>query len=341
MLKYPRTDFHKQLLIKTMAKQSNQKLKLLYLLKILYEQTDEESGLTLAQISAELAKYGISAARKSLYDDIESLRVFGIEVGVKRDRYVRYFMARRDISFVELKYISDALAGFDALPPSASYELLQKLIRIWSIKERSRFSLTDEPIYKTPKSVYQEQAKSIDALSLAISHGKKISCKEFSWNALKQRIVLNEGRRIVLTPIRIICDNNYTLCAFDGKHICAYRVERLLDVEILNESAAPQSEYSEMLAANRDRLEYENLRLECSAVFAGDIFEKFGLGVTVLSSREDSFEISVKARLDDCFYAWLFNNARYVRVISPERVRDDLKQRLLLALDNIEREPRA
>ena len=69
-----------------MAKQSNQKLKLLYLLKILFEQTDENSGLTIPQMITELAKYNISAARKSLYDDIESLRVFGIDVKVKRDR---------------------------------------------------------------------------------------------------------------------------------------------------------------------------------------------------------------------------------------------------------------
>mgnify|MGYP005612763047 CR=1 FL=1 len=58
-----------------MAKQSNQKLKLLYLLKILVERTDAERGMTLSEISAELAKYNIGAARKSLYDDIESLRV--------------------------------------------------------------------------------------------------------------------------------------------------------------------------------------------------------------------------------------------------------------------------
>ena len=76
-----------------MAKQSNQKLKLLYLLKILIENTDENTGLTITQISNELAKYNISAARKSLYDDLELLRVFGIDIKFKRDRYVRYYIA--------------------------------------------------------------------------------------------------------------------------------------------------------------------------------------------------------------------------------------------------------
>ena len=67
------------------------------------------------------------------------------------------------------------------------------------------------------------------------------------------------------------------------------------------------------------------------------MFLKFGLGVTLLSSRAESFEISVKARLDDDFFAWIFNNAKYVRIISPERVQNIYKERLLLALDNLER----
>ena len=71
-----------------MAKQSNQKLKLLYLLKILIENTDENTGLTITQISNELAKYNVSAARKSLYDDLELLRVFGIDIKLLAHYYI-------------------------------------------------------------------------------------------------------------------------------------------------------------------------------------------------------------------------------------------------------------
>ena len=139
-----------------MAKQSNQKLKLLYLLKILLEETNEQSGMTISQISAELAKYNVSAARKSLYDDIESLRVFGIDVQVKRDRYVRYYIAKRDISSVELKYVIDAIEQFDALVPSAGYELAQKIMRIHGMKQQVLLDNFSEPLYHTPKAVFDE-----------------------------------------------------------------------------------------------------------------------------------------------------------------------------------------
>lgn len=47
-----------------MAKKSNQKLKMLYIMKILTENTDEAHGLTIADIIAHLESYGISAERK-------------------------------------------------------------------------------------------------------------------------------------------------------------------------------------------------------------------------------------------------------------------------------------
>ncbi len=60
----------------TMAKQPGQKLKLLYLLDILREQTDEEHGLGLSQIQAMLQKQmrlEKQPDRKSLYSDFEEL----------------------------------------------------------------------------------------------------------------------------------------------------------------------------------------------------------------------------------------------------------------------------
>jgi hypothetical protein len=52
-----------------MSKSPNQKMKLLYLMRIFLEQTDEEHSLTLREIEEELAKYGVSAERKALYND--------------------------------------------------------------------------------------------------------------------------------------------------------------------------------------------------------------------------------------------------------------------------------
>ena len=63
-----------------MSRNPMQKQKLLYLRKILLEKTDENHGLTSSEILAELALYGITAERKSLYDDLQVLEKFGMDI---------------------------------------------------------------------------------------------------------------------------------------------------------------------------------------------------------------------------------------------------------------------
>ena len=92
-----------------MAKRAQQKLKLLYLAKILWEQTDEEHPMTIAAIIEALKRQGISAERKSLYDDFESLRHFGMDIVGRRDKTFGYYLASREFELAELKLLVDAV----------------------------------------------------------------------------------------------------------------------------------------------------------------------------------------------------------------------------------------
>ena len=78
-----------------MAKGSNQKLKLLYLLKMLEEKTDEENTMSINEMIAELDRYGISAERKSIYDDLEALKHYGLDIASRKSKTTEYFVASR------------------------------------------------------------------------------------------------------------------------------------------------------------------------------------------------------------------------------------------------------
>ncbi len=78
-----------------MAKSANQKLKLLYILKILSEKTDEDHSMPTQDLIQELASYGISAERKSIYDDMECLRCFGYDILSTKTRNGGYYLASR------------------------------------------------------------------------------------------------------------------------------------------------------------------------------------------------------------------------------------------------------
>ena len=71
-----------------MPKGTNQKFKLYRLAQLMLEQTDDEHYITMPEILAGLGNYGITADRKSIYQDLKDLEVLGIEVerGTGRER---------------------------------------------------------------------------------------------------------------------------------------------------------------------------------------------------------------------------------------------------------------
>ena len=76
-----------------MPKSENQKLKLLYIMKILLEKTDDEHGITVPELLDELVKYEVYAERKSIYTDFEALRRFGLDIiKEKRDKSYIYYI---------------------------------------------------------------------------------------------------------------------------------------------------------------------------------------------------------------------------------------------------------
>ncbi|MEG2378117.1 MAG: WYL domain-containing protein, partial [Clostridia bacterium] len=110
-----------------MAKSENQKLKLLYLMKILLEKTDEEHILSVAEMICALAQYGICAERKSIYSDIEALRIYGIDIECVRRGSTGYYVANRTFELPELKLLVDSVQSSKFITHKKSAELIKKL----------------------------------------------------------------------------------------------------------------------------------------------------------------------------------------------------------------------
>lgn len=114
-----------------MPKAANQKLKLLYLLKILNEKTDENHCLSTQELIEELALYDIKAERKSIYDDIECLNVFGYDVEyIKAQKGGGYYLAERDFELPELKLLVDAVQSSRFITQKKSWELISKIEKL-------------------------------------------------------------------------------------------------------------------------------------------------------------------------------------------------------------------
>ena len=108
-------------------KLSHQKLKMMYLAKILMEQTDEEHTITVPEMIAELSKLGISAERKSIYDDLEYLQLFGLDICSNKTRTTNYYVASRDFELPELKLLVDSVQASKFITRKKSMELISKI----------------------------------------------------------------------------------------------------------------------------------------------------------------------------------------------------------------------
>ena len=87
----------------------NQKIKILYLMRVFLERTDEEHPMSVKELIIYLNSLGISAERKTVYDDIETLRNFGMDILNRREQPAGFYVASRKFELPELKLLVDAV----------------------------------------------------------------------------------------------------------------------------------------------------------------------------------------------------------------------------------------
>lgn len=100
-----------------MAKSHNQKAKIL-ILEHLLAGTSRDQIVTMQEILDRLAEYDITAERKSIYDDLEALREFGLDIEFKRGRPGGYYLKNGNVPSVQEKPTADKAQK--AVPAKAS-----------------------------------------------------------------------------------------------------------------------------------------------------------------------------------------------------------------------------
>jgi predicted DNA-binding transcriptional regulator YafY len=120
-----------------MAKNSNQKLKILYIMKMLRQETDEGHGLTMSSIIDRLNAEGVKAERKSIYDDIEQLREFGVDIITRKGQTTEYYIGSRDFEFPELTLLVDAVQSSKFLTEKRAKCSLRSLSRLLRFMRQS------------------------------------------------------------------------------------------------------------------------------------------------------------------------------------------------------------
>lgn len=321
-----------------MARSANQKLKLFHLLDILREETDENHLLTTPEIIEKLEARGISAERKALYSDIQALNDYGFTVEKTGHGY---YLAERDYELAELKTLVDIIQSSGFLTSKKCNALTKKLY-----KQTSRYGASelDRQIHTTSSRTPNERIfYTVDAIHRAIRDNKKITFSYFRYNNRKELVEKTPGYTYLVSPFALIFDNeNYYLIAYfeEAKEVRHYRVDRMQNVTILDES---RSEESKKNAPDLGRYDSKSfgmfggnetlITLHCDGTMAGAIIDRFGEEPSFILHDDGSFDISVRVFVSPQFFGWLAGLGTFIKIKAPEDTKEQYKNYLKEILD--------
>lgn len=313
-----------------MAKIQNQKMKLLYLLQILLTMTDDEHGLTLAQLLNELEKRDITAERKSIYDDFEALRVFGIDIeSRKENRTTVYFVANRTFELPELKLLVDAVQSSKFITHRKSNELIKKLETLCSVHQASQLQ-RQVFVANRVKTMNESIYYCVDDLHNAISKNRQITFQYFDWGTDKKKHLRHDGKIYRVSPWALSWDDeNYYMIAYDSgnEEIRHFRVDKMMNVSLTDEKREGAARFKNFdMAVYAKKTfgmfagEERDVTLRCKAYLSGVIIDRFGHNVTIIDEKNGFFTVTVKAAVSPLFLTWLMNFGSDIRILSPEDV---------------------
>lgn len=321
-----------------MAKSSNQKLKLVYLMKILLEKTDETHSITMSEIIDALQAYGIGAERKSLYDDLETLRVYGMDIiGTQEDRKYYYHVGNRQFELAELKLLVDSVQSAKFITEGKSNELIKKIEGLASQYEASQLHrqvFVNGRVKTMNESIYYN----VDRIHTAIAENSRIRFRYFQWNVDKEMELRHNGAVYEVSPWALSWDDeNYYLIAYDSiqgiiKH---FRVDKMLNIESSGEQREGKQMFKSFNMAAYARKTFgmyggveEWVRIKCDNSLAGVMIDRFGKDVSMTRLNEKQFVATVAVAVSRQFMAWVIGLGDGAEIIGPESVVDEMRKEI-------------
>lgn len=325
-------------------KLSHQKLKIMYLMKILLEKTDEEHTITVPEMISELSKLGISAERKSVYDDIEYLKLFGIDICSRKSKTTDYFVASRDFELPELKLLVDSIQSSKFITHKKSLELISKIEKLTSshnAKKLHRQVFVSNRVKTLNERIYYN----VDRIHEAILKNRKITFKYFDIDVNKKQVYRKNGDLYIENPIALTWDDEkYYLITFKEKYndYVHFRVDKMDSIELSEEERAlPEknfdlSEYAKTMFSMFGGEETEvSIRFHNDLV--GAIFDRFGTDVRIIKLDENHFITTIKVAISPHFLSWIISFGSRAKIVSPDWVQEKLYELILDAQKQYEK----
>lgn len=310
--------------------QSN--IRIIELLRFLYQQTDEAHAVTVSEMIEYLKSKGIPSVRQTVYTDLEALDTAGIDIVQIKSTQNRYFIGSRIFEYPELKMLVDAVASSKVISAKKSQALIQKLGQLTSIQQAEqlqRLASLSSRVKPHNEKVYYI----IDSNQTAILDQHQISFQYYEYTPEKKKILKHDGYRYILDPYALEWKNDhYYLIGYSHKHkgIAHFRVDRLTSVEPLDSKFQPMPDFDvaaytnkmvDMFAAEHA----EQVKLLCSNELMRVIIDHYGEDIEISPYDDTHFTVIIEVNPSGTFYGWVFKFMGKIRILSPQSCVDKMQ----------------
>lgn len=328
-----------------MSNQYNQKLKILFLLKDLLENSDEQHPLDAEELILYLKNRGIDCERKSVYRDISILKEYGYDILKTKTPKSGYYIGVRDFELAEVRLLCDAVQAANFISKKKTRQLLTKIYSLASIYQAdkikkqvyvdSRLKTSNEKIYYT-----------IDKLDTAIQSNRQVEIVYRKRKIADSNRAEYEEKRHTISPYALIWSNDHYYLIGNNRNysnLMVTRVDRIKSVDVLNDtpriSFADVSDYKISFDSadyvnkhfNMFSGESQTVELVCDNSIIENILDRFGDGISIRKHNDDKFKISVDIAVNDGLVSWIMQFGKSIEVKSPP----ELKKLLLDRVEDI------
>ena len=313
-----------------MAKSQNQKLKLLYLWEYLTQQTSEEHPVSIKQIIAYLESQDIAAERKAIYDDLELLRYWGLDIiQVGESRSTAYYVGSRDFELPELKLMVDSVQSSKFITEKKTIALIKKIEQLTNAFDAQLLS-RQVFVANRIKTMNESIFYNVDSIHSAIAANKKLQFHYFEYTVTKERRLRHDGAFYQISPFALTWDDeNYYMVGYDSEmaRIRHFRVDKMIDISSLDEERDGQDAYAKMDLALYARKTFGmfvgedkkvTLRFENSLV--GPVIDRFGKEIMIIPDGDDHFKFTADVAVSPQFFAWICGFGTQAEIIGPAEV---------------------
>lgn len=291
--------------------ESNKKFLPLWILKILYQYSDEYNPLTQEDIIKKLNDdYGIIAERKAIGRNIERLVAAGYDIVFVKGKgnYIN-----RDFTDGELRFLIDNVIASKFIRSDVVERLVSRIVSLGTPTFNKQIESLDYS--KRQCSIDDNILCWVDLIAAAISENKQISfrCNKHSVFTAQQPI-----DPIIVTPLNLMIDDGkYFLIGFvkASNRTDMFRLDKLSDLKMLDEKGEAGSEISNDCDVNSYDVE-----LMLDKNLFDDAFDIFGNEIH--GYRATGREVYIKLKADELkiIKFAIINEAR-VKILSPESLR--------------------